>query len=69
VHELDEQDAEASARRQDEGPLARPDPGVVGEAERGGAVVQERGRVSQVEAVGDRDDRVGGDDRRSTYPP
>ena len=62
VHELHEEDAETAARRQDEDPFAAPDPGVVDEAERGGAVVQDGGRDAQVEPVGDRDDRVGGHD-------
>jgi hypothetical protein len=46
----------------------RSDPGVVDETERGGAVVQDRGRGLQVETVGDRDDRVGGDDRPLDVP-
>jgi hypothetical protein len=43
VDELDEQAAETSAGRQDERPLAPPDPGLVDETERGGTVVQDRG--------------------------
>ena len=68
VHELHEEDAETAARGQDEDPLAGPDPGIVDEAERGGAVVQDGGRVEQVEPVRDGDELISRNDRTLDVP-
>ena len=54
--ELADQDAQATGGAQDQDPLAGPDAGTGREPERGGPVVQDRGRFRQAHPAGHRDE-------------
>lgn len=59
VGELHEEDAETAGRRRDQRPFARSYAGALGQAQRGDAVVQQRGGLTQVQPVGHRDQVLG----------
>jgi hypothetical protein len=55
MRQLHQQAAETAARRHDQHPFPPPDPGHLGKAQRGSAVVKERRRVGQAQPVRHRD--------------